>query len=148
MRQQTPLRALGAFWVSAWRSPLRRPSTTFFTMFYCPLERKCGPLDSSLPCSFTFSRWCFMTIFVLVLLYILFCILIFPFSNCLTVFPPLYIFSINYCLFVHWLYVLFCMVPLCMALLPLLFRSFLLGPACRVLLFIFALNYILFRNLV
>ena len=35
------------------------------------------------------------------------------------------------------------MVLLCTALHPLLFRSFLLGPACRILLFILALNYII-----
>ena len=61
----------------------------FSEMFYRPLERQCGPLDSSLPCSFAFSRWYFMTIFCSRFVVHSF---IFPFSNCLTVFRPLYIF--------------------------------------------------------
>ena len=70
------------------------------------------------------ALWLF---FVLVLLYILSCIVIFPFPNCLTVVPPLYIFLIVTG-FVYWLYVLFCMVPLCTASLSLFFSS---GPCLQ-----------------
>ncbi len=124
-------------------SPCGDHPPPFSEMFYRPLERQCSPLDSSLPCSFTFSRWCFMTIFCSSFVVHSFLYFYFFFFQLSYRFSSFVYFSFNYCLFVYWLYVLFCMVPLCMALLPLLVRSSLLGPACRVLLFILALNYII-----
>ena len=139
MRQQTPLRALGASWVSAWGFPLGRPSATFDVL--SPSGEAMQP-SGFVPALFI----CLQSM----VLYDYFCssfvlhsfFLYFNFSF----FPLSYHFSsfvYYYCHFVYWLYALFCMVPLCTASLSLLFHSFFLGPAFRVLLFILALNYII-----
>ena len=140
MRQQTPLRALGASWVSAWGFPLRRPSATFFRDVLSPSGEAMRPsgfiialficLQSMVLCDYCLFKFCFTFFF-------------FPFFQLSYRFSSFVYFSFNYCLFVYWLYVLFCMVPLCTGLLSLFFCSFLLGPASRVLLFILALNYII-----